>query len=384
MLKAEQNKLVHEANKQLLSIRREELEYFVGVFSDFGTQSALIAGFTLSNVTQVDAISSDVSSGWKWLFWISCSIVLVTSLHVVLTTTFINIFGPGLALRGPAGSMVRAVEGMIKEKDAIFVAFFVSIIVFQISTVSASFLVMSSSAAWTSMVLCLGGLYIWYVYCLRIYNRFKLDEVDFSWNEDHDEGPLPNKSRMFSSDSVEPITSDTIKITSNSTPVLISSPPSSVHGDEYEYDSPKKMKSKGQKNTNPIHSKSDQNSIGSYMEGYLTQKSSSSSHLFGDPWVRRYYVLHKNDLYYYKSKEDYDLDPKKTIKSRPVNISQYILSYAQGSKGELEMFLTPIDDQDDRKIWEFRVDTLVEYDAWINAFYKGGAQRQLAESTVVG
>lgn len=75
--------------------------------------------------------------------------------------------------------MVRAVEGMNKEKDAIFVAFFVSVILFQVGTVGASFLVMSSAAAWTSMVLCLGGLYIWYVYCLRIYNRFKVSFVYF-------------------------------------------------------------------------------------------------------------------------------------------------------------------------------------------------------------
>lgn len=78
--------------------------------------------------------------------------------------------------------MVRAVDGMIKEKDAIFVAFFVSILLFQVSTVSASFLVMSSSAAWTSMVLCLGGLYIWYVYCLRIYNRFKVRRIYFIYH----------------------------------------------------------------------------------------------------------------------------------------------------------------------------------------------------------
>lgn len=94
---------------------------------------------------------------------------------------------------------------MNKEKDAIFVAFFVSIILFQVGTVAASFLVMSSSAAWTSMVLCLGGLYVWYVYCLRIYNRFKvslysssfhlsnfteqLDDVGFSWNEEQEDGP---------------------------------------------------------------------------------------------------------------------------------------------------------------------------------------------------
>ena len=76
--------------------------FFLFFFS-FGTQSALIAGFTLSNITQVDALGSNASNIWKWIFWVSCSIVLVASLHVVLTTTFINIFGPGLALRGPAG-----------------------------------------------------------------------------------------------------------------------------------------------------------------------------------------------------------------------------------------------------------------------------------------
>lgn len=143
------------------------------------------------------------------------------------------------------------------------------------------------------------------------------------------------------------------------------------------------MKSKGLKNSNSTQVTSENTLAGNYMEGYLTQKSNSSSLIFSDPWVRRYYVLHKSDLYYYKNKEDYDLDPKKTIKNRPVNISQYAISYSQGSKGELEIFLTPIDDQDDRKVWEFRVDTLSEYDAWINAFYKGGSEKLMIDSTIV-
>jgi hypothetical protein len=33
-----------QANQQLLSIRKDELDYFVQVFSDFGTQAALLAG----------------------------------------------------------------------------------------------------------------------------------------------------------------------------------------------------------------------------------------------------------------------------------------------------------------------------------------------------
>jgi hypothetical protein len=59
-----------------------------------------------------------------------------------------------------------------------------------------------------------------------------------------------------------------------------------------------------------------------YMEGYLTMKSHGTS-VFNDPWVRYYFVLHQMDLYYYKNKEDYDISPKKTIRNRPINISQY-------------------------------------------------------------
>ena len=85
--------------------------------------------------------------------------------------------------------------------------------------------------------------------------------------------------------------------------------------------------SKSKSKTSKSQGNIENNSVGNYMEGYLTKKSGSSGHIFSDPWVRCYYVLHNSDLYYYKSKEDYDLDPKKTIKSRPVNISQYFLKY---------------------------------------------------------
>ncbi len=57
-----------------------------------------------------------------------------------------------------------------------------------------------------------------------------------------------------------------------------------------------------------------------FMEGYLSMKGASGG-LFSDPWTRRYFVLHGSDLYYYKSREDFDLDPKKPIKNRPVHIN---------------------------------------------------------------
>eukprot|EP01034_Spumella_vulgaris_P035571 gene35571-43861_t len=74
----------------LVSIRAAEIEYFSQFFSSFGTQSALVLGFISGSVSQV----------------------------------------PGLALRGPLGSMVRAVEGMIVEQEQVVFFFCLSIFSF--------------------------------------------------------------------------------------------------------------------------------------------------------------------------------------------------------------------------------------------------------------
>ena len=79
------------------------MDYYVATFSSFGTQAALIAGFTLGALTGLDAESFSVSEGWRAVFWISTAVAMSSSIHCVLTTTFANIYGPNLALRGPSG-----------------------------------------------------------------------------------------------------------------------------------------------------------------------------------------------------------------------------------------------------------------------------------------
>lgn len=43
--------------------------------------------------------------------------------RLVLAVTFITTFGEGLALRGPVGSMVKAIEGMIDEQNQVVKGF---------------------------------------------------------------------------------------------------------------------------------------------------------------------------------------------------------------------------------------------------------------------
>lgn len=56
------------------------------------------------------------------------------------------------------------------------------------------------------------------------------------------------------------------------------------------------------------------------MEGYLTVKGDAGG-FFSEPWTRRYFVLQDQDLFYYKTREDYQYDPKKPIKNRPINLT---------------------------------------------------------------
>jgi MFS family permease len=182
-----------QANQQLLNIRNLELTYFRDMFLSFGViTGGVICGFSSTVLSQVNAKAADVHDGWRWLFWIATALVMCFGFHNLLTTTFANMYGSELALRGPAGSMVRAVDGMVKEKDAIFVSLLMTVVLYQFIALCCGFFVMYDNAAYVSTVILAVGSYYWYTYCLRIYNRFKIHHVQFAWKE-VDDGPRASK-----------------------------------------------------------------------------------------------------------------------------------------------------------------------------------------------
>ncbi len=110
-------------------------------------------------------------------------------MHVLLCTVFINVYGQGLALRGPIGSMVRAVNGMVDETNQILIAYVLTILFFTLSTVGVYWIMFPADAAIVSSVITLAGLYMWYHYVLRIYNRFQ-------WNQDLNDSKFPKYIRV--------------------------------------------------------------------------------------------------------------------------------------------------------------------------------------------
>ena len=53
---------------------------------------------------------------------------------------------------------------------------------------------MEKEAAWIALAIYIIGSYIWYKYCIRIFNRFKVRNVAFAWKDDDDDRPGPRNS----------------------------------------------------------------------------------------------------------------------------------------------------------------------------------------------
>jgi hypothetical protein len=134
MQKAEQEVLLQNTNQDVLFIRQQELNYFSSFFNSFSLQAALLAGFVLNSLNDNEYEKFAGHQIADYVYWISSAVLFAAALHCILTTVYCTVYGAGLALRGPLGSMVRAVDGMAAEKDGIVLSFIICLLSF--STVS--------------------------------------------------------------------------------------------------------------------------------------------------------------------------------------------------------------------------------------------------------
>jgi hypothetical protein len=187
MYQANHDAIVQNLNYDLVMLRQNEVLYFVNFFSTFGTQAALMAGFLAASISQVPGLEVDCHYAFKQTYWISTSIGFVGALHVLICTVFLAVYGQGLALRGPVGSMMTAVEGMVYEQEQVVGCFIFTVVFFTISTVATFFIMVPIEAAIVCTILMLFGIYAWYHYVLRIYNRFQYKKIGRTWSTTSDD-----------------------------------------------------------------------------------------------------------------------------------------------------------------------------------------------------
>ena len=132
MLYADKRALETNLQVSLLKIREKELQFYTQNCIAIGTQAALLSGFAYNGIIQVD-IPSESSDWLKTCYLCVTTFAMGFELIAVLNSTLCSMLGPGLALRGPDGSMHRAVDGLMLEYRLTFLFFTMGLIAFHIS-----------------------------------------------------------------------------------------------------------------------------------------------------------------------------------------------------------------------------------------------------------
>jgi hypothetical protein len=93
------------------------LDYYINFNISFGLQATFIGGFLYTGVTQMNIQnpadwSDETTTILRSIFWILSGISLACVIHVILTTTLLQVMSRGLALSGPTGSVTKAGQGI--------------------------------------------------------------------------------------------------------------------------------------------------------------------------------------------------------------------------------------------------------------------------------
>eukprot|EP01032_Pedospumella_encystans_P018117 gene18117-20634_t len=368
MNRANQQALFQQTNQGLLSIRQSEVNYYQSLNVAFGTQAALIGGFTYGVFTQnqinyengynAEDIIADV-------YWIISAITIALSVHVILCTMLMQVLGPGLALNGPVGSMARATEGMRLEQQQIIVSFIAMMITFSAATVLSCWVVMSFEASVGCSISFAVAACYWYKYCERIYLRFYWESEDAGWkprsgsfdpNEEdpaaQTENPLTKANSYMSKQQTK-----ANKKSKNGLFRMVFGTKRTKSTAGEENDQRSRSNSAGSyqpplmtnitttnilqrtlTNTSfssevpgmPINPNwaATSTSRGVIMEGYLTKRGGNAQKFLNrsEPWERRYFTLTSaGNLYIYKNRHEYRNDHKNPIYTRPLRLSDYYI-----------------------------------------------------------
>ena len=320
-------------------------------------------------------------------FYLFGAITFVFSMHCLLSTVFVMVFAPNLALHGPLGSMVRAVDGMLIEQDHIFRSFVVSLFSFALLTVFTFWIVAGDSTdiASTCTAILVIAMGIWYHYCLRIYNRFRISasggsadyvEKKFENHKAAEENTHATNSQLASPRQTPAHSTGKSSLTEEELKALhgagagaqLFSDTHSDTGTSKTFTGSFKSIFTGKKGGRA--SVSDESAPPQLnpmqkveLSGYMTYSKISQN----KPAVRirHFFVLKDKHLFIYNSRRGWESKPNSSINARPIDIDEYDIS-SSGAVPPYTISLQPL--HDDFAGWQFVCDTTHEMNTWLDAF----------------
>ncbi len=113
MIHADEHLFTSVVKQRETEIRAKEMELFAGHLGVIATLAAFLAEQSAEGLFLMpDNVAKSANNAWAPFFWAASALTLVLNALVLVVTTLSMIHGPTLAIRGPAGSMERAVVAM--------------------------------------------------------------------------------------------------------------------------------------------------------------------------------------------------------------------------------------------------------------------------------
>ncbi|KAJ1637214.1 hypothetical protein T492DRAFT_954666 [Pavlovales sp. CCMP2436] len=173
MLHADKRALEQNLKVNLLRIREKELRFYTDNCVAIGTQASLLSGFAYSGLIQIvipEGRNDTLITAYLCVTVTAMGLELIAVINAMLC----SMLGPGLALRGPDGSMHRAVDEMLEEYRLTFFFFGIGLVAFHFSAILFAWVEFIWTVALAMSVVLSLFLYGMFHYFLRIYARFKV------------------------------------------------------------------------------------------------------------------------------------------------------------------------------------------------------------------
>ena len=177
MLAADKLLLQSSIRQNSIALKEKEFNLHHGNFNAVGTQAAVLAGFTVTAFIEFDC-PPDTNRVIMFLYYISSIVSLSANILCVANTTFLSVWGTGLAMRGPDGSMVRAVDGMYQLRRNVFSLFGVGMMALLVTAIFGSWILMQPEAASASTLILGYAIYLTWRAYLSITAMFHFNEDD--------------------------------------------------------------------------------------------------------------------------------------------------------------------------------------------------------------
>jgi len=176
MLAADKLLLQSNVKQRSIELREKELKLFNSNFSAVGTQSAIMAGFTLTSFVEIDLPPEKHVP--KALLHMFVTLSICFNFICVAMVTFVTVWGGGKALRGMDGSMDTVVDGMNAERTFIFTSFAVGVLATLGCLFSAAWVLMEPEVATMASILVVGTMYMVCSEARRIRTRFFMSDEE--------------------------------------------------------------------------------------------------------------------------------------------------------------------------------------------------------------